>query len=357
MADAAMEYKCPNCGGTVSFDIKNQSLTCDFCGTVIDTAVLQQYNEDLKKPVAKDAFEWAEPGSADWQEKGLSVMSCKSCGGELIVDSTTSSTKCPYCDTPVVITGQLSGALKPDCIIPFKVDKKAAVKALEGFMEGKPLLPSLFKSQNRIESICGVYVPFWLFDCKAHGNIRYKATNVKTWSDNDYRYVKTDTYQVFREGDVSFEKIPVDGSKKMDDTYMEAIEPFNYQSLEPFQSAYLMGYLAEKYDVDSAQSKERANKRIKSSTEQLLTQTVTGYTSVTMENSSVQFAGGACRYALLPVWMLNTKYQGETYTFAMNGQTGKLIGKLPIDNGKYFRRLLGFFALFTAITSAIVYFL
>jgi hypothetical protein len=148
--------------------------------------------------------------------------------------------------------------------------------------------------------------------------------------------------------------VPVDGSEKMDDTYMDSIEPFDYNQLAPFNTAYLSGYLAEKYDVDANAAMPRANERIKKTITDEFRKTVTGYATVTEENASVQVSKGTVQYALFPVWMLNTKYQGQMYTFAMNGQTGKLIGKLPMDKGKYKKNLFCITAIAGFVLTAVI---
>ena len=118
---------------------------------------------------------------------------------------------------------------------------------------------------------------------------------------------------------------------------MESIEPYYAQDEVPFQTAYLSGYIADKYDVDSDASISRANDRIKKSTLDQMATTATGYTTVTHENASVQFKNSSVRYALYPVWLLTAKWNGEIYNFAMNGQTGKFVGNLPMDKGAYWR--------------------
>ena len=246
--------------------------------------------------------------------------------------------------------GQFSGSLKPDLIIPFKLDKKAAKEGLMKHLAGKRLLPKIFKDQNHIDEIKGVYVPFWLFDTDVDAKVRYKATKVRTWSDSDYNYTQTSHYMVHRGGSVGFEYVPVDGSTKMADDLMESIEPFNCGEAVDFQTAYLAGYLADKYDVTEEESIDRANERVKKSTEQAFAETVIGYDTVAAENTSVQFHGGKAKYALYPVWLLNTTWNGNKYTFAMNGQTGKFVGDLPVDKAAATRWTLILAAAFTAVT-------
>lgn len=275
---------------------------------------------------------------------------CKSCGGEIVGDANTAATSCPFCDNPIVMMGQFSGTLKPDLVIPFKLNKKAAKEGLVKHLTGKRLLPKIFKDQNHIDEIKGVYVPFWLFDTDVDAKVRYKATKVRTWSDSNYNYTKTSYFMVHRGGSIGFEDVPVDGSTKMADDLMESIEPFNCAEAVDFQTAYLAGYLADKYDVTAEESIDRANERVKKSTEQAFAETVIGYETVTAENTSVQFHGGKARYALYPVWLLNTTWNGNRYTFAMNGQTGKFVGDLPVDKAAATRWTLILAAVFTAVT-------
>ena len=116
---------------------------------------------------------------------------------------------------------------------------------------------------------------------------------------------------------------------------MESLEPFDFSEAVDFSMAYLSGYLADKYDVSSDECNERVNERVKRSSDLVLQSTVQGYDSVVPENVSVQFSGGRKHYALYPVWILNTTWNGEKYTFAMNGQTGKFVGDLPVDKGLF----------------------
>ena len=195
-----------------------------------------------------------------------------------------------------------------------------------------------------------MYFPFWLFDCDADADITYKANRTHFWSDSNYDYTKTDHYMLKREGNLSFEKIPVDASSKMDDAYMDSIEPFDYKQLVEFSEKYLSGYYADKYDVSLDASAPRANERVKRSTEDRFRDTVHGYESVFTESSRINVKNGKAEYAMLPVWMLSKKYKDKIYTFAMNGQTGKVIGEPPVSRGK----VAGWFAGISAAAFAVL---
>ena len=338
-----IEYKCPCCGGAIEFDSSLQKMKCPYCDTEFEMETLNKYDEELKNQKADD-LTWEKTAGSEWSsedEENLISYICNSCGGEILTDKTTAATHCPFCGNPVVMKEHFKGDLKPDYVIPFKLDKEAAKNGLRKHLEGKKLLPKVFKDENHIEEIKGVYVPVWLFDADASADIRYKGTKIRVWSDRNFNYTETSTYSVVRQGSLQFKCVPVDGSTKIDDDLMESIEPFNFDEAVDFQTAYLAGYLADKYDVNAEQSIERANERIKKSTESAFAATVNGYNSLMPESSSVRLSKSTSKYALYPVWLLNTKWQDKTYTFAMNGQTGKFVGNLPMDKSAYNKWLFG----------------
>ncbi len=332
------EFKCPSCGGAVKFNSHLQKMKCPYCDTEYEMDALHELETAInEEEIKEDSFNWNTQGAERMSEEdtsGLRSYICNSCSGEIVTDSTTAATSCPYCSNPVVMQEHLSGMLKPHVVIPFKLDKKQAIDAYKKHLHGKKLLPDVFKDQNHIDEIKGIYVPFWLYDADVHGSAQYKATKVRHWSDSKYDYTETSFYSVFRGGNISFEKIPVDGSTKMADDLMESIEPYDFSEAVDFSTAYLSGFFADKYDVDAEKSIIRANERIKQSTSDALASTISGYTTVTNTGSNVNMLNGNTKYALYPVWLLNTTWNGEKFTFAMNGQTGKFVGNLPVDKKK-----------------------
>lgn len=352
MADL-LNYECPCCGGKIEFNSASQQMQCPYCDTVFEAETLKSYDDELKQQQPDD-MKWDTQAGSDWQEgeqAGMNAYVCESCGGEIVTDNTTSASSCPYCDNPVIMKGQVSGELRPDYVIPFKLDKEAAKAALKNHLKGKPLLPKVFKDENHIDEIKGVYVPVWLFDADASARIRYKGEKRRRWEDRRYEYTETKYYSLIRGGRISFRQVPVDGSTKMDDTLMESIEPFHFNEAVDFRTAYLSGYLADKYDVDADSSIARANERIKRSTEEAFENTTDGYRNVHMQQSSIQLSNGVAKYALYPVWLLNTSWNGKKFTFAMNGQTGKFVGDLPADKSAAFR----WFASIAGIAAAVTF--
>lgn len=337
-----MEYKCPACGGTMEFDSKIQKMKCPYCDTEMSVEEFAQIQQGKKSAGGNKESEeiWEAASNGQWKDgeaDGIKVYVCESCGGEIVTEESTGATTCPFCGNRVMMKGQFSGDLKPDYIIPFKLDKKDAKEAYYNHLKGKAFLPKVFKSENHIDEIKGVYVPFWLFDVDAKADIRYETEQIRMWESGDTEYTETEFYQVQRAGSIQFQHIPADGSRKMDDTLMEAIEPYDFSEAVPFQPAYLAGYVADRYDVDMEERMQRARERVKQSTEMAFEETVTGYDSVRTDSSDISILNAHYSYTLYPVWLLNTTWKGEKYTFAMNGQTGKLVGDLPADKGAFWR--------------------
>ena len=364
MATQITNYQCPACMGPLHFVGESGRLECDYCGSNFNVAEIEAlYKEKEQKaakaaedtenaPVTKDGSEWDVSGlNEDWgaDADGMRTYSCPSCGAELLCEATTAATSCPYCGNPTVVPGQFSGILKPDYVLPFKLSKEDAIKALKKHYLKKPLLPSTFSKANHLEEIKGVYVPFWMYDGKASGSAQFHATQVHTYTSGDYEITETSHYDVRRAGSLGFEKIPVDASSKMPDDYMDSIEPYDYSDLKPFSTAYLPGFLADKYDVSVEDSRERADKRCVGSLSCALKSTVSGYTTCNETSRNIHLKRGKVHYALLPVWLLNTKWEGKDFLFAMNGQTGKLVGNLPVST----KRVIGLFAAIAALFIAI----
>ena len=367
MASQITNYQCPACTGPLQFNPDTGKLGCEFCGSVYELAEIEALYQEKEEQAVKahaeaeekqeQASEWDQSDLAeDWGEdgKGMKTYSCPSCTAELICDASTAATSCPYCGNPTVVPGQFNGALKPDYVIPFKLDKEEAVKALKQHYQKRFFLPKAFTANNHLQEVQGVYVPFWLFDGEANGETAYKTTRSRTRRQGNYEIRETSHFMVSRAGSLAFQKVPVDASTKMPDDYMDSIEPYDYGELKAFSTAYLPGFLADKYDVSMEDSRERADARCTESLAQELRSTVIGYETVAEVQRNIRLTRGKVHYALLPVWLLTTKWNGKDYLFAMNGQSGKMVGDLPVAKKKFWSVFAGIGAGLSVISSLIV---
>lgn len=368
-------YQCPACTGPLHYSEKTGKLECEYCGSSFDVAEIEalyarkeaeaadalwdaeRKAESARQTAEKDGEAWDESGlTDDWGAEGDEVRaySCPSCGAELICDETTAATSCPYCGNPTVVPGKLSGVLKPEYVLPFKLSREDAIKALKAHYKGKFFLPKAFNDENHIQEIKGIYVPFWMYDGTAQGDMRFKATRSRSYTAGDYEVTETDHFDILRGGTLDFEKVPVDASSKMPDDHMDSLEPFDYTELKPFSTAYLPGFMADKYDVSVEASRERAEVRCAQTLRDALRSTVNGYMTCLPDRERISLKRGGVHYALLPVWMLSTQWRNKRFLFAMNGQTGKLVGDLPVDWKKYWLTLVGIGASLSAVGTALV---
>lgn len=342
MAETTVAYKCPNCVAPLGFKPGTEQVTCDYCGAEFSVATVEEMfgkeQERAAKAAAAEEAKWDTAGAGgEWEAseaEALKAFTCSACGAELVCDENTMATECCYCGNPTMVPSRFDGMMKPDYVIPFVKTKKEAVAALKQFYEGKILLPAAFKANNRVEDIQPMYVPFWLFDSGVTASASFKAENVHVYETATEEVTERSVYHCEREGSMRFSRIPVDGSEKMDDTYMESIEPFDYSAIVPFSASYLTGYLADKYDVDAEAAVPRADERVEKSAVGVLKDTVTGYDMVEMKDRAIIKDEGKVSYAMAPVWILTTRYEGKPYTFMMNGQSGKIVGSLPYDKTK-----------------------
>ena len=364
MATQVTNYQCPACTGPLHFVGESGKLECEYCGSSYDVTEIEALYaaKEEKAAAAQKAAEEANGGqstssadSGEWDTSGISqswgaegdgmrAYSCPSCGAELICDQTTAATSCPYCGNPTVVPGQFSGQLRPDFIIPFKLSKEDAVRALKNHYKGKFFLPKRFTRENHVQEIQGIYVPFWMFDGEAEGDTRYEASRTHTYESNGERVTETEFYDIYRAGHITFEKVPVDASSKMPDGHMDSIEPYDYKELKSFSTAYLPGFLADKFDVTVEQCRQRADQRCEGTFLSAMRSTIKRYDHCALKEHNVHLHRGPVHYALMPVWMLNTKWNGKDFLFAMNGQTGKLVGDLPIN----WLKVIGVFAAIAA---------
>ena len=362
MATQITNYQCPACTGPLHFVGESGRLECDYCGSSFDIAEIeafyaekeakaaeaaqkQEKTEAAQKSAEAEDQQTAADGS-DWDSSGLSedwgadaadmkAYCCPSCGAELLCDATTAATSCPYCGNPSVLPGQFSGILKPDFVLPFKLSKEDAIKALKKHYLKKPLLPSTFSKANHLDEIKGVYVPFWMYDGEASGSAQFHATQVHTYTSGDYEITETRHYDVQRAGSIAFEKIPVDASSKMPDDYMDALEPFDYGELKEFSTAYLPGFFADIPDVSIEECSPRAEQRAESTAIDAMERQAVGYETCMPVKKEAHLRRGKVRCALMPVWLLSTQWEGKNFLFAMNGQTGKMVSDLPVSRKRY----------------------
>ena len=338
MTSEAISFKCPNCSAAIEFDILTQNFTCHYCGSAFSQEQIEEiYPTDMlpdKESEEKKPTETQLEEEKRFEQESC-LHTCPSCGAEIIADNRdTASTYCHYCNSVISFSGQLSGKYKPDKIIPFKKTKEDAIEGFKLWCGKKFFVPKDFKSAHVLEEIRGIYVPFWLADCCVEGELVAIGKNSTSVRSGDYRVTTTKEYHVVRKGSMIYRGVPADGSSRADDLLMENIEPFNYNELVDFSMSYLAGHTAEKYDIDKEAILPRISQRTCDAAQKAFKDTIRGYSSVITKSANFRISHINWDYALLPMWFLSYKYKDKYYHFAMNGQTGKFAGELPLNKLK-----------------------
>lgn len=350
-----VHYKCPNCGADMAFDSNTGMLRCASCGRTDNIGKATgnpdpsdddsiKYEMDEEDILARDSgFEndYEDPSDTDepshhstFQGDEATEYHCKNCGAVLITDAQTTATTCSFCGAGVVIGDRLTGSLAPAKVIPFSISKEQAQDAFKQWCKKGLLTPRDFMTADRIKNITGIYVPFWLYDVNGRGEAEATCTRVRTYTKGDWIYTETKYYHVYRKVDLNYSRIPCDASKKMDDNMMDKIEPFHYDNLKDFQMPYLAGYISEKYDFDDEQMLPRIKSRVSDYVDSYIRSTINGYNTVSFIRKDINVRKKRADYTLLPVWMVCYDYRQAEHIFAMNGQTGKIVGKPPLSKGK-----------------------
>ncbi|MBE5821059.1 MAG: DNA helicase PriA [Clostridiales bacterium] len=345
-------HKCPNCEAGLPFNPEKGLWVCEYCKSEFTEEELNSYTKKSEKKTTTRKKK--EVNNENIVE--MDMYRCPSCGAEILTDENTTATFCVYCKNPAIIKERFKGEFNPDYIIPFKKTKQDAIEAFSRFSKGKLFTPDSFTDYNNIQEISSIYIPFWLYTCDVNGEINVDARKVRSWRSGDYRYTETSYYDVTRNGELIFDRVPTDGSTEFDDNIMDSIEPYDYSEMTEFNMSYLSGFLSEHYDVNKDDSFERAENRIKETTKNYLNNDIHGYTSKTIASSNITIDNLDAKYVLLPVWLLNTKYNDKIYTFALNGQTGKMVGNIPICKKKLIIKSSIVAGLTAIITALITYF-
>lgn len=319
-------YSCPSCGAAMIFDPQTGKLGCEYCGTEVSIEELDHQthaNED-----------YISSSQIPAQTENFMQYHCQTCGAEILTDANTTATICSFCGTPGLIQSRLSGAECPSQVLPFKIDRTQMTDIFKKWTKRGLFTPSEFTSSSTIEKITGMYVPYWLFDYHTDTSLSAHCTRKRSERRGDTQYTYTDHFDVYREIEADFEKIPTDASIQLDDSMMDKLEPFHYQDMKPFDMRYLSGYQSEKYNLTAEQLQDRAKKRIQEYTKSIAKETITGYSSTNIINTNIHITEKSTEYVLLPTWLLNYRYHNKNYIIAINGQTGKLVGDLPISKAK-----------------------
>ena len=316
--------KCPNCGAPLNYDPEKGTLICSYCGTGVDLG------EQKDNRISGFDFEDVESHAFQEDAEDIPVFNCVSCGAEILAAREEVSLTCPYCGNNIILTGKVSGKLRPDALIPFKIKPADLSNSLKRFYRDKKLLPKDFFSKSQLEKVTGVYVPFWAFSGELSGDLSYNAEIRSSYTTETEEVTTVRDYRLLRNVRVDFKDLLLDASEKMQDDYMDSIMPYDLSEAKDFDMGYLAGFAADRFDVKSKELSGRAEELMRTSAYNAVAQKAgAGYSNVRFVGGSLSADMSEVKYLLLPVYVFDLKYSGTPFRFAVNGQTGKAVGKFP----------------------------
>lgn len=347
-------YECPNCGADLKFDPDKQRFCCAYCRGEFSSQQINQMYDQIKDQQDEAAKEPAAPMDQEARERAefeenTRLYECPTCGAEIVSDANTAAAFCYYCHNPVILKGRVDGMYRPSRVLPFTFGKDKAVEYFNAWAKDKKYVPDDLVSEKQIEKMTGLYVPFWVADAITRSVMTAKGETVRTWTTGNYRYTNTKYFDVFRDVTVEYDGVPADGSQKIEDSLMEAIEPFDYTQTKAFDMAYLSGFYADKFDVNKEKLFDRIRNRMFGNNASTIEGSC-GYDRLTNKNFHNNIEKLRWNYMLLPVWFMTFHYKGKVWEYAINGQTGKIAGELPVDDKKLRRHRLFVIAITTLIT-------
>ncbi len=338
MKNSTDAIHCPSCGGSVKFDTQKLLLVCDYCAGEFSPEEMDSANDNFSAGYQSGSYLEDQPGYI-----------CEACGAQVIAGLNAITSTCAFCSNAVIIINSIQGQLRPDMIVPFKVTHEGAIAQMKQFFKRKLMLPSSFKKEHKITDITGMYLPFWVFSGVCNAKFAYIG-NKSVKNHNAGGYTKT-AFDVERHSTLKFSDIPINASTKMSDEYMDGLGIFDLSVGHEFSSRYLAGIYAEKFDMEADVCEKRAQDQIRNTiTEATISKVNSKYATVRQKDSWMRLSQQNVKYCLMPVWILNTRYKGKLYKFAINAQTGRVSCELPISKVKlWFWRTICMLPFFTLL--------
>lgn len=315
-------YECPNCGGNLKFHIPSQQLFCAHCESRFDPYSIHKETDT----VDGDCFE-------------TNVFLCPQCGGEMISGDNDATSFCSYCGSANILSGRISREKRPRFIIPFKKTKEDCKKAYAQKMRKAFFVPNELKNPDFIEGFRGIYMPYWSYRIVQKGDVSLTGKVSKRKGD----YVYTDHYALEGELDAGYEGYSYDASSTFYDNISEALAPYDVRDRKEFTPTFLSGFYADTADVDSEIYREDAEKLANNVTYGKMAQEpvfkkhgIEPAASAGRLSDKLKTSCDSVDSAMFPVWFMSYRNGNRIAYAAVNGQTGKVVADMPVDEKKFF---------------------
>ena len=317
-------FKCPSCGANIEFDPDNDSLSCPYCGF---SKQIERNTNVVERDFAD--FETHVYNSNDC----VKTISCQNCGATEILIQDTVATKCPFCDSPLLVKEEKIDSLKPDSMVPFEFGEDKAKEYCTNWLKKRFYASSIFKKAFKLTNPKGIYYPIWTFDANTTthydgklGKVCTKTTRDSKGNTHTTTYVKW-FYVNGTRNDV-FDDLVINASKYVDDKTMSKLLPFPQDKYVVYSNEYLAGYFANRYTIDPYTAFKSASERMQ---EYIRKNIVASYHAdrVAYLNLNTTHNSKSFKSMYVPIYVTGTKYKEKLYSQYVNGSTGRVTGNFP----------------------------
>ena len=339
-------YKCPNCGGEAVFDATKQKMRCMYCDSLFDI-------ETNEKVVEKDINELLSNAKV-WKE--AEVYQCKSCGAKEIISAQEVAHECAFCGTNNIVKIEEMAGLKPQGVVPFKVDDKHAEQVAQKWARSKFYAPRSFKKSAKAENIKGVYNPVFTFDCDTRstyeGRLGKNYTTYSHVNGKTVAHTHTNYFNVKGSHAMKFDDYLIQASSNITTDTLVKISPFSTNDAPKYTQDYLRGYAASTYNKDGQHCWKECQSWMKYDIEKQILKKY-DYDVKDYLNINTTYINQTYKYLLVPVYVGHTTFKGKLYNFYVNGENGKITGKTPVSGWKVAFTVIGILAIIALIVAGI----
>lgn len=323
---------CPNCGGNFVFDIGAQMLKCPNCQTQQEIVHSPDASVD-ENALDRYAIK-ALSGKGMSHIEGEKEIICQNCGGHTTFIGSTTATRCPYCATPLQRADihEAPDRLNVDGVLPFALDEKVAEELLEKWVNKRWFAPTEFKKYSTNGSFSSVYAAYFTYDAEAATSYQGQrgTTHTRTVGSGDNKRTVTETRWHRVHGNVhnSFDDMTILANTGFEARFVNELEPWPTQNLQPYQPDYIAGHLCRTYDNDVTQCFNQAKVRMAGEIDGTIRRDIGG-DQQKIEHKNTNLSSVTYKHVLLPIWLLTVLYDGQPWQVFMNGATGEVHGQRP----------------------------
>jgi DNA-directed RNA polymerase subunit RPC12/RpoP len=354
-----LELACQNCGAVLKFKPGTRHLACEYCGAQNEIAP-PEFSDDIEE---KSLDEFLASNFDTEEKMEVTTVKCDGCHAISTFDPKTSSDKCPFCASPLVVKGGTTSSIhKPQYVLPFGIELSKAQQNFKQWIKSLWFAPSDLMQYAEAEKLNGIYLPFWTFDCATatsytgqrgehyHVSESYDTIENGKSVTRTRQVQKTRWYSTSGNVDNVFDDILIEASTTLNKQKLRALEPWDVKNLVPFNDKYLSGFRTETCQVDVKTSYQQAKERIEPAIENSIRQDIGGDAQMIHYTNST-YSNPTFKHILLPVWLSAYRYDNKVYQFLINARTGEVQGQRPYSVAKIVFAVLG------AIVFAVVMYL